>query len=120
MHLWDGVRVEDDVFIGPNVSFCNNKYPKSKNKNFKCEAVVIKKGASIGANVTILPGVTIGENAIVAAGSVAIKDILANTKYIPANSMEFLGGGYIYPLITRILNVLHIESELYAKYKIHL
>lgn len=92
--------IEDDVFIGPNVSFCNDKYPKSKNKNFKCEAVVIKKGASIGANVTILPGVTIGENAIVAAGSVVVKDILANTKYIdkknshtlnPANSIW--GGG---------------------------
>lgn len=93
VQLWDGVRVEDNVFIGPNVSFCNDKYPKSKNKNFKCEAVVIKKGASIGANATILPGVTIGENAIVAAGSVVVKNILPNTKYIGNKYNAIEGGG---------------------------
>ena len=70
VQLWDGMRIEDNVFIGPNVTFCNDKYPKSKNKNFKLEPVVIKKGASIGANATILPGVTIGENALIGAGSV--------------------------------------------------
>lgn len=93
VQLWDGVRVEDNVFIGPNVSFCNDKYPKSKNKNFKCEAVVIKKGASIGANATILPGVTIGENAIVAAGSVVVKNILPNMKYIGSKYNAIEGGG---------------------------
>jgi len=82
VQLWDGMRIEDDVFIGPNVTFCNDKYPKSKNKNFKLEPVIIKKGASIGANSTILPGVTIGENALIAAGSVVTKDVSANTKYI--------------------------------------
>lgn len=82
VQLWNGVRIEDNVFIGPNVSFCNDKYPKSKNKNFKLESVIIKKGASIGANVTLLPGVTIGENALIAAGSVVSKDIPANMKLI--------------------------------------
>ncbi len=82
VHLYDGMTIEDNVFIGPNATFCNDRYPKSKNKNFKLEPVKIKKGASIGANATILAGVTIGENALVAAGSVVTKDILDNVKYI--------------------------------------
>ena len=80
--LYDGIVIEDGVFIGPNASFCNDRYPKSKNKNFKLEPIVIKKGASIGANATILPGVTIGENALVAAGAVVRKDIPSNTIFI--------------------------------------
>lgn len=82
VQLWDGVELEDDVFVGPNVTFCNDKYPKSGNKNFKLEKVIVKKGASIGANATILPGVTIGENALVAAGSVVTKDVGNNEKFI--------------------------------------
>lgn len=77
VQLWDGMRVEDDVFIGPNVTFCNDRYPKSRNKNWKLEPVIIKKGASIGANATILPGVTIGENALIGAGAVVTKDVPA-------------------------------------------
>ena len=73
--LYDGITVEDNVFIGPNATFCNDRYPKSKNKNFKLEPILIKKGASIGANATILPGVTIGENALIAAGSIVTKDV---------------------------------------------
>lgn len=79
VQLWNGARIEDNVFIGPNVTFCNDKYPRSGNKNFKCEPVIIKKGASIGANATILPGITIGENAIIGAGSVVTKSVPANT-----------------------------------------
>lgn len=78
VQLWDGMEIEDDVFIGPNVTFCNDRYPKSGNKNFKLEKVIIKKGASIGANATILPGVTIGENVLVPAGAVVTKDLLFN------------------------------------------
>lgn len=81
VQLWDGVELEDNVFIGPNVTFCNDKYPKSGNKNFKLEKVIVKKGASIGANATILPGVTIGENALIAAGSVVTKDVKNNLIY---------------------------------------
>ena len=73
--LYDGIVIEDDVFIGPNAVFCNDKYPKSKNKNFKLEPILIKKGASIGANATILPGVTVGEGALVGAGSIVTKDV---------------------------------------------
>lgn len=80
VYLYDGITVEDDVFIGPNATFCNDRYPKSKNKNFKLEPIVIKQGASIGANTTILPGVTIGENAIIAAGAIVTKNVDKNNK----------------------------------------
>ena len=73
--LYDGITIEDDVFIGPNATFCNDRYPKSKNKNFKLEPIIIKKGASIGANATILPGITIGENALIGAGAIVTKDV---------------------------------------------
>ncbi len=79
--LYDGIVIEDDVFIGPNAVFCNDKYPKSKNKNFKLEPILIKKGASIGANATILPGVTVGEGALVGAGSIVTKDVEKNSVY---------------------------------------
>ena len=75
VYLWDGLRVEDNVFIGPNATFTNDKYPKSKIKPKKYENIILKKGCSIGANATILPGITIGENAIVGAGSVVTKDV---------------------------------------------
>ena len=80
--LYDGMRIEDDVFIGPNATFCNDRYPKSKNKDFKLEPITIKKGASIGANVTILPGVTIGENALIGAGAIVTKDVDSNAKVV--------------------------------------
>lgn len=82
VHLYDGVIIEDNVFIGPNTVFCNDRYPKSKNKKFKPEPVIIKKGASIGANVTILPGVVIGENAMIAAGTVVTKNVPNRVKFI--------------------------------------
>lgn len=82
VQIWDGITIESDVFIGPNATFCNDKYPKSKNKDFKLEGIIVKKGASIGANATILPGVIIGENALIGAGSIVTKDVPANQKVI--------------------------------------
>ncbi|MBO7484730.1 MAG: N-acetyltransferase [Spirochaetaceae bacterium] len=79
VQLWDGVTVEDDVFIGPNVTFTNDLFPRSKQYPQKFEKTIIKKGASIGANSTILAGITIGENAMIGAGSVVTKDVPANT-----------------------------------------
>lgn len=78
VQLWDGIVVEDDVFIGPNATFTNDKYPRSKVYPTRFLKIIIKKGASIGANATILGGVTIGENAMVGAGSVVTKDVPAN------------------------------------------
>ncbi|UYZ82832.1 N-acetyltransferase [Entomomonas sp. E2T0] len=82
VQIWDGIVIEDDVFIGPNVTFCNDKYPKSRNTDWQLAGILIKKGASIGANATLLPGITIGENAIVGAGSVVTKNVAANTTVI--------------------------------------
>ncbi len=82
VQIWNGIRIEDNVFIGPNVTFCNDRYPKSRNKNWKLEPIIIKKGAMIGANSTILPGVIIGEDAIIAAGKIVIKNISDNEKLI--------------------------------------
>lgn len=77
VQLWDGVTVEDDVFIGSNVTFTNDMYPRSKNKEWKILKTRVCKGASIGAGSTILPGITIGEGAFIAAGSVVTKDVPA-------------------------------------------
>ena len=77
VQIWDGMTVEDNVFIGPNVTFTNDKNPKSKNKDFQLLKTVVKSGASIGANATILPGITIFENAVIGAGSVVTKDVPA-------------------------------------------
>ena len=75
VQVWDGIDIEDNVFIGANVTFTNDKYPRSKNPNWKLMTTMIRKGASIGAGSTILPGLTIGENSIVGAGSVVTKNI---------------------------------------------
>ena len=75
VQIWDGIRIEDDVFIGPNVTFCNDKYPVSKNKNFNKESIIIRSGASIGANATILPGIEIGKGSLIGAGALITHDV---------------------------------------------
>lgn len=79
VQLWDGVTVEDDVFLGPNVTFTNDLVPRSKQYPESFARTIIKKGASIGANATIVAGHTIGAYALIGAGSVVTKDIPANT-----------------------------------------
>jgi len=73
--LYSGVTLENDVFIGAGVAFTNDKYPRSRNADFKLEGIHIQKGASIGANATILPGVTIGAYAMVGAGAVVTQSV---------------------------------------------
>lgn len=92
VYIWDGVTIEDNVFIGPCVAFTNDKYPKSKIYPDKFLRTVIHKGASLGANSTILPGITIGENAIIGAGSVVTKNIPANAVAIgnPARIIKYI------------------------------
>lgn len=75
VQLWDGVTIEDNVFIGPNVTLTNDLFPRSKNQDWQLSKTIIKKGASIGANSTLLAGITIGENAMIGAGSVVTKSI---------------------------------------------
>lgn len=75
VQLWDGITLEDDVFIGPNATFTNDPFPRSKQYPESFTRTVIRKGASIGANATILPGLTIGQYAMVGAGTVVTKDV---------------------------------------------
>jgi acetyltransferase-like isoleucine patch superfamily enzyme/dTDP-4-dehydrorhamnose 3,5-epimerase-like enzyme len=75
VQLWDGVRIEDDVFIGPNATFSNDRFPRSKRRPSSYLPTVVKAGASIGANATILPGVTIGQQAMVGAGAVIVESV---------------------------------------------
>lgn len=75
VQLWDGVRIEDDVFIGPNVTFTNDPFPRSKQHLDKYPETVVRKGASIGANATILPGLTIGPGAMIGAGAVVTRSV---------------------------------------------
>ena len=82
VQLWDGLRVEDDVFIGANVSFTNDRYPRSKQYPAAFEKTVIRKGASIGAGSVILCGIEIGEKAMIGAGSVVTKDIPAGELWV--------------------------------------
>jgi len=74
VQIWDGITLEDNVFIGPNVTFTNDFMPRSK-QSFICLKTLIKENASIGANSTIMGGITIGAYAMVGAGSVVTKDI---------------------------------------------
>jgi acetyltransferase-like isoleucine patch superfamily enzyme/dTDP-4-dehydrorhamnose 3,5-epimerase-like enzyme len=75
VQVWDGITIENDVFIGPNVTLTNDPFPRSKQYPGKFSRTLIHKGASIGANATILPGLTIGKDAMVGAGSVVTKDV---------------------------------------------
>ena len=75
VQLWNGIAIEDNVFIGANVTFCNDKYPISKNRRFTFLPTRICEGASIGSGSTILPGITIGKNAMIGAGSVVTKNV---------------------------------------------
>lgn len=78
VQLWDGVTLEDDVFIGPNATFTNDRHPHSKAATTPVGRTVVRMGASIGANATILPGLTIGVNAMVGAGAVVTRDVPPN------------------------------------------
>jgi UDP-2-acetamido-3-amino-2,3-dideoxy-glucuronate N-acetyltransferase len=75
VQLWDGITIEDEVFIGPNATFTNDLFPRSKQYPTSYEKTLIKKGASIGANATIVAGIVIGEYSLIGAGSVVTKDV---------------------------------------------
>ena len=89
VQVWDGITLEDSVFIGPNVTFTNDLFPRSKNTGYEMKKTLVQKGASIGANATILGGVTIGQNALIGAGSVVTKDVPANEIWV-GNPAKFL------------------------------
>lgn len=90
--LWDGTRIEDDVFIGPNATFTNDMMPRSKVYPESFNGITVQKGASIGANATILPGITIGRFAMVGAGSVVTKNVPAYAIVVgnPAKTIRYI------------------------------
>lgn len=92
VQLWNGIRLNDDVFVGPNVTFTNDKFPRSKQYPTEYPMTIIKEGASIGANATILPNIKIGKKAMVGAGSVVTKDVPDNVIVVgnPARVIKIL------------------------------
>ena len=74
VYLWDGVRIEDDVFIGPQATFTNDPFPRSR-QPFEGTVTVVCRGASIGGGAVLLPGITVGERAMVGAGAVVTRDV---------------------------------------------
>ena len=93
VYIWDGIIIEDDVFIGPCVAFANDKYPRSKQYPDTFAKTIVKKGASIGANATILPSITLGENCMIGAGSVVTRDVPENAVVVgnPAKIIRYIG-----------------------------
>jgi len=93
VQLWDGLVVEDDVFIGPNATFTNDRFPRSKVFPDEFLNTIVRKGASIGANATILPGLEIGAGAMIGAGSVVTRSVPANAIAVgnPARIIGYVG-----------------------------
>lgn len=75
VQIWDGITIEDNVFIGPNVTFTNDKYPRSKQYPDEFSRTIISHNSSIGANATVLSGLTVGSFALIGAGAVVTKDV---------------------------------------------
>lgn len=92
VQLWDGMRIGDDVFIGPNVTFTNDRFPRSKIFPEKFSETIVNDGASIGGGAVILPGLTIGSNALVGAGAVVIADVAPRSVVVgnPARHVRFV------------------------------
>ena len=81
VQIWDGLRIEDDVFIGPNATFTNDLFPRSK-MPFELKKTIVKRGATIGANATIMAGIIIGEDSMIGAGSVVTNNIPDRSLYV--------------------------------------
>lgn len=90
VQLWDGLRIGDDVFIGPNVTFSNDKFPRSGNRDFEKLKTILEDGCSIGAGAVVLPGLRIGKGAMVGAGAVVTRDVDDGATVVgnPARSVE--------------------------------
>jgi UDP-2-acetamido-3-amino-2,3-dideoxy-glucuronate N-acetyltransferase len=93
VQLWDGIRIENDVFIGPNATFTNDLFPRSRQRPERFLTTVVRKGASIGANATILPGIVIEEYVMVGAGAVITRNIPRNAVVLgnPGRIVSYVG-----------------------------
>ena len=90
VYLWDGITIQDNVFIGPNATFTNDKKPRSKQYPDEFPKTVVEFGASIGANATILPGLTLGRRCLIGAGAVVTKDVPAYS-IVTGNPAKVIG-----------------------------
>jgi UDP-2-acetamido-3-amino-2,3-dideoxy-glucuronate N-acetyltransferase len=90
VQIWDGITIESDVFVGPNVTFTNDLLPRSKKYSKDFPKTIVKRGASIGANSTILPGIIIGEYSMIGAGTLVQKDVPRNAIVI-GNPSRIIG-----------------------------
>lgn len=99
VQLWDGARLEDDTFIGPNATFTNDPFPRSKIYPKEFAKTFIREGASIGANATLLPGITVGKNAMVGAGAVVTRDVPPNAIVVgnPARIIDYVNSNHTQP-----------------------
>jgi len=93
VQLWDGVRLHDDVFVGPNATFTNDPFPRSRQRPETFAQTVVEAGASIGANATLLPGLRIGRGAMVGAGAVVTRSVPAHAIVVgnPARIVGYVG-----------------------------
>ena len=91
--LFNGVAIEDGVFVGPNATFVNDRRPRSRSAGWTLERTLIRKGASIGANATVMCGVTVGEYAVIGAGCVVVKDVPPHAVVVgnPARQVGWAG-----------------------------
>lgn len=115
VQLWDGITVEDDVFIGPNATFTNDPFPRSKQHLKAFPRTLVKRGASIGANATILPGLTIGQNSMIGAGAVIVRQVPENAIVVgnPARIIGYVGAGKPEPRVARrVLPGAAAEAEV--------
>lgn len=90
VQLWDGIRLEDDVFVGPNATFANDRFPRSKQFPPEFAKTFVRSGASIGANATVLPGLNIGQRAMVGAGAVVTQSVPPNAVVV-GNPAKIIG-----------------------------
>jgi UDP-2-acetamido-3-amino-2,3-dideoxy-glucuronate N-acetyltransferase len=104
VQLWDGLRVGNDVFIGPNATFTNDPFPKSKQRPPGFVKTTLEEGCSIGANATILPGISIGRNAMVGAGAVV-------TRSVPPNAIVHGNPARIQGYVSQIPKPAHVLSR---------
>ncbi len=111
VQLWDGLTLGDDVFIGPNTSFTNDRFPRSKKTPKKYLQTLVEAGASIGAGATILPGVIVGRNAMVAAGAVVTRSVPPNA-IVVGNPAKIVG--YVDADRNKGLDTESLYSELGA------